>query len=84
MKRYIYLMLCFAAPVLSACTDQKGGYPELMPTDQLLAEPSLSPDATNPEATTENVESQADALRARAEELRKPVIDPATRSRMQQ
>lgn len=84
MKHFTYLTLCAAIPILSACTDGQDDYPKLMPTDQLLAEPELSPAASDPVATTENVESQADALRARADALRKPVIDPETRRRMEQ
>lgn len=84
MKHLSYLTLCAVIPLLSACADDNGEYPALMPTDQLLAEPELSPAASAPQATTENVESKADALRARAEALRQPVIDPETRRRMEQ
>lgn len=84
MKHLSYLTLCVVIPVMSACADNQDDYPALMPTDQLLAEPKLSPAASAPEATTENVESKADALRARADALRQPVIDPETRRRMEQ
>lgn len=82
------LALCAALPLLlAACGDPQADYPALMPTDALLAEPAL-PDAAAdaaaaPEATTAATEARADALRARAEALRGPVIDPATRRRME-
>lgn len=51
--------------------------------EQLLAEPELPPDGTNPDAVTEATQTRAEALRARAEALRQPVIEPEIQRRMQ-
>lgn len=65
--------------VLAAC-GADADYPALMPLDQLLAEPA--PAATTPAAVQADLSTRAAALSARAQTLRGPVIDPATRARM--
>lgn len=65
--------------LLSACADRQPGYPALIPTDDILAEPEQIPD---PVAEAEIQKARADALRDRAEALRGPVIDPESRRRM--
>lgn len=81
---HILAALC-AIAALSACERNGAGYPRLLPTDQLLAEPALPAHATETgprAAPTEALETRADALRRRADGLRRPVIDPASRARM--
>ncbi|AUH34735.1 hypothetical protein [Paracoccus tegillarcae] len=69
------LTLCFAA----ACTDDAGNYPRLLPTQQILAEPSLpdhaGPADTSEEAVRQQVEQQGAATRARADAIPDPVDD---------
>lgn len=78
---HILAALC-AIAALSACERNGADYPQLLPTDQLLAEPALPAHATETGAQTEALETRADALRRRADGLRRPVIDPASRARM--
>lgn len=82
------LLLTAGLLALSACDKQANTYPKLLPTAQVLAEPVLpthSTDAiTSPEAVDAQASARADALRSRAEALKKPVIEPETRARMQQ
>ncbi|MCL3881112.1 hypothetical protein [Marivita sp. GX14005] len=54
-------------------------YPDLLPFERLLdgAPPRLDP------AEDENLRARADAVRARADNLRGPVIEPETRGRME-
>lgn len=73
---------------LAACDKQADTYPDLLPTEQILAEPTLPSHSTDAVSSSNTVDAQAnaraDALRARAEALKKPVIEPDTRARMQQ
>lgn len=86
MKNALFLTASLLA--LGACDKQADTYPDLLPTAQVLAEPVLpahSTDAiTSPEAVDADASARADALRSRAEALKKPVIEPETRARMQQ
>lgn len=63
------------------------GYPALLPTDRILAEPTLpdhaGPAADSPDAIDAATESRAEALRRRAAALQGPVIEPAAKARMQ-
>ncbi|MDO5648024.1 hypothetical protein [Paracoccus sp. (in: a-proteobacteria)] len=72
--------------ILAGCAD-RGDYPALLPTDQVLAAPVVPvharPAAADPAPVVAAATSRADAVRARADRLRGPVIDPATRARMQ-
>lgn len=83
MTRIAQIALCAALPLVSACADQGGDYPQLLPMEQLLAEPELPPDGADPAAVAEATQSRAEALRARAEALRHPVIEPEIQRRMQ-
>lgn len=80
------LILIAAAVSLAACVENTDRYPRLLPTDQVLAEPTL-PDhapeaAASPDAVDAEAESRAEALRRRAEALRGPVIEPGVLERM--
>lgn len=79
-----------ALALLAACATDGAEYPALRPTAEVLAEPALPThatvartpaDATRTEAATS---ARAEALRRRAGGLRAPVIEPATRARMDQ
>lgn len=72
-------LLCL---ILAACAADDG-YPELRPTAEMLAQPQLTPEANAPATTRQTAERRADALRARADALRGPVIEPDLRQRMQ-
>ena len=81
------LMLAAATAALTAaCTQDAGDYPRLLPTAQVLAEPVLpehaAPAAQDPAPVTTGIANRADALRARAGTLRRPVIEPDFRSQM--
>lgn len=71
---------------LSACAGQDDGYPSLLPTERILAEPALpdhaGPATASPAAIDAEAEARAAALRRRAEALRGPVIEPDIRARM--
>lgn len=80
MKRIALLVL----PLIAACSATQGDYPQLLPTAQILAQPTL-PDYVPPQApasVNDALTGQADTLRNRADALRGPIIDPATRARM--
>lgn len=77
----------FPPLLLVACGDAGTGYPALIPAEFILAEPAL-PDhagagATDPAAASGPALSRAGSLSDRADALRGPVIDPATRARME-
>ncbi|WP_411958169.1 hypothetical protein [Paracoccus homiensis] len=72
-------LLCL---ILAACAADDG-YPDLRPTAEMLAPPQLTPEENAPATTRQTAESRADALRARADALRGPVIEPELRQRMQ-
>lgn len=80
MKRALPLLLLS----LTACVDAGDDYPELLPTAQVLAEPSLDAGAGAQASTAADqaLRGRAAALRARAAALRGPVIEPAFRARM--
>lgn len=74
------------AALIAGCDSRQDPYPSLMPTDRLLAEPTL-PDhaadaALSPDPGDARIQGHADALRRRAEALRGPVIEPEIRSRL--
>lgn len=88
MKMSHTLPALFAFVLVAACAPDGPDYPALLPTAEVLAEPALPAhaavartpaDAARTEAATS---ARADALRSRAGGLRAPVIDPATRARM--
>lgn len=83
MKRPASFALCAALSLLSACGGKDDDYPRLLPTERLLAEPVLPGAGMEPNATNAAAEARADALRARAEKLKEPVIDPGTRERLE-
>lgn len=66
----------------AGCTEPRDDYPQLMPTDQLLAPPELPEAGLDPQATRAATSAEGDALRARAEALKTPVIEPETKRRM--
>lgn len=85
MKHAPALIACVA--FLAGCGNAADPYPRLLPTDQILAEPTL-PDhapvaAASPAAVEAEAEARAADLRRRADALRGPVIEPETLSRMQ-
>ncbi|WP_207099532.1 hypothetical protein [Paracoccus shandongensis] len=84
MKHALTLIAC--AALLSGCGNEADPYPRLLPTDQILAEPTLpdhAPDAAaSPAAVDAQAKARAEALRQRADALRGPVIEPEARSRM--
>lgn len=82
MNCFLRYAFCAALPLLSACDDGSDDYPRLLPMDDLLAEPELPPAGNDPVATETAVNSRADGLRARAEALRGPVIEPLIRRRI--
>jgi hypothetical protein len=91
------LPACLAALIaLAACTEPyplapelaasgaDAPYPELVPVEWIAAQvPPATDDRTIP-ARTEAIDSRAARLRARAERLRDPVIDPDTKTRMRE
>lgn len=85
MKHALTLAAACAA-FLSGCTGASDPYPRLLPTDQILAEPALpdhAPDAVASSAAVDaEAQGRAAALRARAEALRGPVIEPEILSRI--
>lgn len=70
--------------LLAGCADGHA-YPDLLPTDRILAEPALpahaGPAAIGGAPVSAATTGRADALRARADALRGPVVDPALRRR---
>ena len=80
------MLACAGAALTAACTQDAGDYPRLLPTAQVLAEPVLpehaAPVAQDPAPVTTAVNDRAEALRARAAALRRPVIEPGLRDRM--
>lgn len=86
-SRPLRLMLAPLLLMLAACGGDDADWPRLMPTEALLAEPAplaARPEAQSPQAATDPLLSRANALRTRADRLRKrPVIDPALLARMQ-
>lgn len=88
MKMHPFAVATCATLILSACHNGAADYPALLPTQQILAEPTL-PDhsasaAVDPEATQAATSARADALRRKADALNAPVIEPAIKSRMEQ
>ncbi len=73
--------LILTLALLAACDRNAEDYPQLLPTDRILAEPAL-PDATPRVAVDAQAQARADALRQRADALRGPVIEPEILSRM--
>ncbi len=70
----------------AGCDRNAAPYPTLLPTQQILSEPALPDHAAdagaNPDAIDAATEDRAEALRSRAEALRRPVIEPESRARM--
>ncbi|WCR11885.1 hypothetical protein JHW45_05850 [Paracoccus stylophorae] len=84
-----HLRSCAAFAILftlAACGSDGEDYPNLLPTEAILAEPRLPDHATaatgSPAAVSTRTEDRADALRQRADTLRGPVIEPDARDRM--
>ncbi|MFN3275289.1 MAG: hypothetical protein ACK41U_11500 [Paracoccus sp. (in: a-proteobacteria)] len=88
MTRDRPLPALLALVLLAACAPDAAEYPALRPTAEVLAEPVLPAHATAARtpadaARTEAATSaRAEALRRRAGGLRAPVIEPATRARL--
>lgn len=77
------LILCLLS--LPGCQAEGNDYPRLLPTEVILAEPVLpdhAPPAAAPGPVRADAAARADALRRRADALRRPVIEPEIRSRM--
>ena len=70
--------------MLSACSEG-GTYPDLLPTDRILAEPAMPAHAraarVDPAPVTATTGARAEALQARAEALRGPVVGEDLRQR---
>ncbi|MBY5932039.1 hypothetical protein KUV51_03425 [Tateyamaria omphalii] len=83
---FVALAACTQFPALddAVSPDVAGSdFPALVPLEPLLA--GTAPIVGDPVATTENLEARIAALRARARALQqRPVVDAATRTRMQQ
>ncbi|MDO5630292.1 MAG: hypothetical protein Q4G22_00475 [Paracoccus sp. (in: a-proteobacteria)] len=87
MMRRAHLIPALTLPLLAAaCGDRGTDYPSLVPVETILAEPALpaaiGATATDAATAAAPVQSRAEALRSRAQDLSGPVIDPATRARM--
>ena len=83
MKHAPMLIACV---LLTGCAGNADTYPRLLPTDQILAEPTL-PDhiprtATSSASVDAEAEARAAALRRRADALRGPVIEPEALARI--
>jgi len=79
----ITLAGCSNFPELDAAitpTARQAGYPSLMPLDQLIAG---AEQVQITEQTLTTLQGRVNGLNARAARLRRPVIDSATRARMQ-
>lgn len=78
-------VFCLLA-LLAACGADDEAWPQLLPSDQLLAEPEIirtSPEASDSSLTDAALSARAQALQSRAGQLRrKPVIDPEARKRL--
>ena len=68
--------------LLAACAGEDQDYPQLLPTEQILAEPVLSDLATAPEAVESELDQRGDGLRGRADAIRGPVIEPEFRDQI--
>ena len=85
MTRFARYALCATLLLLSACSGQSGDdYPALLPMDQLLAEPELPAARVDPVIATDETRTRADDLRARADALRGPVIEPELKRRIEE
>ena len=86
MKKTPCLSALLAALALSACHNGAVDYPKLLPTQQILAEPTLPEHsgeaAQDPDSTQAETVARAEALRRKAEAMNAPVIEPATKARM--
>ena len=65
---------------LAGCGGVDADYPQLLPMDDILIDPTP---VSDPVAVQAELSGDAAGLRARAARLRGPVIDPATRARME-
>lgn len=86
------LILALTAALLAGCTGfprldgtisahaRRADYPRLAPIDQLIAG---ADDQQITDVTIGGLQARIAGLRARAARLRGPVVDPATRARMQ-
>lgn len=92
--RHIFEAFCVCLTLLgaAACSEdplvraqisdaaRRADYPKILPLNALLA---TRPDPVDVVALTGNLSSRAATLRARAARLRGPIVDTATRARMQ-
>lgn len=82
MRRVLPLLIL---GFISACTDDAGDYPRLLPTAQILNEPVLpdhaAPAAVDQSATRDQIEARGAATRARADAIPDPVDDAALAAR---
>lgn len=77
------LSACAQAPVLSTSEGDDGGaapFPRLLPLSQIQ---NGIPVARVTTASVSELDARLARLRARAGDLNRPVVDPATRDRMQ-
>lgn len=89
-RRHPAAVLLAALPLVLAVAGCGGGdpgdWPQLLPGEALLAEPAAAaarPEAQSPATATDPLLAQANALRDRAEAMRRsPVIDPLLLARM--
>src|SRR5699024_933886 len=72
--------------LLAACGGDDEAWPQLLPSDQLLAEPAIirkTPEARDSSLTDAALSARAQDLQSRAGQLRrKPLIDPDLRTRL--
>lgn len=92
--RHISIAFCFGMTLLGAvaCAEdplvrgqmsdaaRRADYPHILPLDELLANRTAPVDVA---ILTGSLSNRAAALRARASRLRAPIVDSATRTRMQ-
>jgi hypothetical protein len=89
MRDALFALLCFALLLNAGCADfpdmgripaDQASAPDLLPMDSLLAQVG-TPRATAPAADA--LAARAARLRARAALMQAPVMNPATRARLQ-
>ena len=79
------LFACTAFPELDGVTvaaDRNAAYPALVPLEPLIRQANAATQTRITPASVATLDSRIVALRDRANGLRGPVIDPATRTRL--
>ena len=74
---------CLTLIFVAACTDGSGDYPRLLPTQQILAEPTLPDHAgtLDGDVLRDRVQAQGKATRARGDAIPDPVDGAALAAR---